>query len=282
MTIKPRRSVLYMPGSNPRALEKAKTLAADSFIFDLEDAVAPEAKNEARDLVCNAVAEGGYGKRELVIRINAPDSDWGKADLAAAIKAEPDAILVPKVSHVTDLAILEGAGIPVWAMMETPLAMLNAGEIATAPGLAAFVMGTNDLARETGASLAGGRPAMVPWLMTCVAAARSTGIAIIDGVYNDFKNIDGLRTEAAQGKDFGMDGKTIIHPGQIEPCNEIFAPTEAEITDAEKIIDAFSQPENVGKGAINLGGRMVELLHREMAEKTLALAAAIAARKKTP
>lgn len=275
MTIKPRRSVLYMPGSNARALEKAKTLGADCFIFDLEDAVAPEAKSEARQQVCDAVAKGGYGKRELVIRINSLDSDWGKDDLAAATKAKPDAILVPKVSSPDELAPLADIGIPVWVMMETPLAMFNAKDIAFAPGLEAFVMGTNDLAKETGASLERGRHAMVPWLMTCVAAACAADISIIDGVYNDFKNDDCLRIEALQGADFGMDGKTIIHPGQIAACNEIFAPSQKEIENAQGIIEAFTLPENQGKGAINLNGRMVELLHCEIAKKTIAINEAI-------
>ncbi len=275
MNIKPRRSVLYMPGSNARALEKAKTLSADCFIFDLEDAVAPDAKAEARQQVCDAVANGGYGKRELVIRINSLASEWGKDDLAAAFKAKPNAILVPKVNTPDDLAALSGIDIPLWAMMETPLAMFNAKDIAFAPGLEAFVMGTNDLAKETGASLERDRHAMVPWLMTCVAAARASGISIIDGVYNDFKNDDGLRVEALQGADFGMDGKTIIHPGQIDVCNEIFAPSVKDVETAQHIIDAFSLPENQGKGAINLNGRMVELLHCEIAKKTIAIAGAI-------
>ena len=275
MSIKPRRSVLYMPGSNARALEKAKTLPADCFIFDLEDAVAPDVKASAREQVCEAVKQGGYGNRELVIRINSLDSDWGKDDLAAAIDAKPDAILVPKVNTPQDLAPLKNCGIPIWAMMETPLAMFNAKDIAFAEGLEAFVMGTNDLAKETGASLLRGRHAMVPWLMTCVAAARASGISIIDGVYNDFKNDEGLRAECLQGADFGMDGKTIIHPGQIAACNEIFAPSADEIEHAQNIIEAFSLPENQGKGAINLNGRMVELLHCEMAEKTIAIAKAI-------
>ncbi len=275
MNIKPRRSVLYMPGSNARALEKAKTLNADCFIFDLEDAVAPDAKADARQQVCDAVANGGYGKRELVIRINSLASQWGKDDLTAAFKAKPDAILVPKVNTPDDLAALAGIDIPLWAMMETPLAMFNAKDIAFAPGLEAFVMGTNDLAKETGASLERGRHAMVPWLMTCVAAARAAGISIIDGVYNDFKNNDGLCTEALQGADFGMDGKTIIHPGQIDACNEVFAPSVKDVETAQHIIDAFSLPENQGKGAINLNGRMVELLHCEIAKKTIAIAGAI-------
>ena len=275
MAIKPRRSVLYMPGSNARALEKAKTLGADTFIFDLEDAVAPQAKQEARQQVCDAITNCDYGKRELVIRINCLDSQWGTDDLTAAIKAKPDAILVPKVNSAKDLEPLNGCDIAIWAMMETPLAMLNIKDIAFAPNLTAFVMGTNDLAKETGASLARNRHAMVPWLMNCVAAARAAGIAIIDGVYNDFKNDDGLRAEALQGADFGMDGKTIIHPRQISTCNEIFAPSEQEIETAQGIIAAFASPENQGKGAISLNGRMVELLHCEMAKNTIALHRAI-------
>jgi len=275
MNIKPRRSVLYMPGSNARALEKAKTLSADAFIFDLEDAVVPQAKQEARQQVCNAVANGGYGDRELIIRINTLDSDWGRDDLAAVVKAKPDAILVPKVTTAQNLLPLKDIGIPIWAMMETPLAMLNAKDIAFAPGLSAFVMGTNDLAKETGASLERNRHAMVPWLMACVAAARASGIAIIDGVYNDFKNDEGLRAEALQGADYGMNGKTIIHPGQIDACNEIFAPSQEKIKTAQNIIAAFALPENQGKGAINLNGRMVELLHYEMAKKTIAIHNAI-------
>jgi citrate lyase subunit beta/citryl-CoA lyase len=275
MSIKPRRSVLYMPGSNARALEKAKTLPADCFIFDLEDAVAPDAKADARQQVCDAVAAGGYGKRELIIRINSLNSDWGKDDLGAAIKAKPDAILVPKVNSTADLEPFADSGIAIWAMMETPLAMLNTRDIAFSANLDAFVMGTNDLAKETGASLGNRREAMMPWLMTCVAAARAAGVSIIDGVFNDFKNDQALRLEAQQGADCGMDGKTIIHPGQIAACNEIFAPSEQEIQAAEAIIEAFSRPENKGKGAINLNGRMVELLHCDMARKTIAIVEAI-------
>lgn len=278
MTVRPRRSVLYMPGSNARALEKAKSLDVDCLIFDLEDAVAPEAKAEARAQVCEAVKSGGYGPRELIIRINHLDSDWGQDDLAAAAEAKPDAILVPKVNAAGDIAPVAATGLAVWAMMETPLAMLAAREIASAEGLEAFVMGTNDLAKETGASLSSGRPAMVPWLMTCVAAARAHGLSIIDGVYNDFKNVDGCRTECQQGADFGMDGKTLIHPGQIAVANEVFAPSADEIEKARDIVAAFELPENQDKGAINLGGRMVELLHCEMARRTLAFHDAITVR----
>ncbi|MEM7633424.1 MAG: CoA ester lyase [Pseudomonadota bacterium] len=287
MTVRPRRSVLYMPGSNTRALEKAKTLAADTLILDLEDAVAPSAKAEARGFVCDAVRAGGYGKRELVIRINSLTSEWGMDDLSAAIEAGPDAILVPKVSTPFDIATVDKAmadapqTVSIWAMMETPLAMLNAREIASATTehsrFQCMVMGTNDLAKETGAGLGGDRVAMLPWLMTCVAAARAYGLAIVDGVYNDFRNDEGCATECAQGRLLGMDGKTLIHPGQIAPANAAFAPSPEQVAAANDIIAAFALPENAGLGAINLNGRMVELLHCEIAKKTVAMSEAISA-----
>lgn len=291
MTVRPRRSVLYMPGSNTRALEKAKTLAADTLILDLEDAVAPSAKADARGFVCDAVKTGGYGKRELVIRINALTSEWGMDDLAAAVQAGPDAILVPKVSTPFDIATVDKAmtdapdTVSIWAMMETPLAMLNAREIASAINeysrFECMVMGTNDLAKETGAGLGGDRVAMLPWLMTCVAAARAYGLAIVDGVYNDFRNEEGCAAECAQGRLIGMDGKTLIHPGQIAPANAAFAPSPEQIAAANDIIAAFALPENAGLGAINLNGRMVELLHCEMAQKTVAMSEAISALEAT-
>ena len=289
MSVRPRRSVLYMPGSNARALEKARSLAADTLILDLEDAVAPRSKADARQQVCEAVREGGYGRRELVIRINGLDTDWGLDDLKAAAQSAVDAILVPKVSRpeiVEDVAqALDEAGAPenlrIWAMMETPLAMLNAHEIAAAvraaPRFECLVMGTNDLAKETGAGLGQDRLAMVPWLMTCVAAARAYGLVIVDGVYNDFRDEAGCAAECEQGKLLGMDGKTLIHPNQLGPANEAFAPTDDDIARAREIIDAFEQPENQGLGVINLNGRMVELLHCEMAKKTVALSQAIEA-----
>lgn len=287
--IRPRRSALYMPGSNTRAIEKAKTLAADVVIFDLEDAVAPDAKAQARDRVCAAVQAGGYGLRELVIRINALETPWGEADLAAAIAAAPDAILVPKVSSAETLA---GVGLRlrkfgaaertrIWAMIETPLAILRTENIASAARdvdtrLACFVMGTNDLAKDTRARLLPGRAAMLPWLMTALAAARAHGIDILDGVYNRLSDADGFRTECEQGRDCGFDGKTLIHPDQIATANEIYAPSRQEIESARAIVAAFEEPENAGKGAISLNGRMVERLHAEMAKRTLALAEAIA------
>jgi citrate lyase subunit beta/citryl-CoA lyase len=287
--IRPRRSALYMPGSNARAIEKAKTLAADVVIFDLEDAVAPDVKAEARERVCAAVNAGGYGRRELVIRVNALETPWGEADLAAAVAAAPDAILVPKVSSAEALAAVGlrlrklGAAerTRVWAMIETPLAILNAESIASAARdvdtrLDCFVMGTNDLAKDTRARLLPGRAAMLPWLMTALAAARAHGIDILDGVYNGLSDAEGFRAECAQGRDFGFDGKTLIHPDQIAAANEIFAPSPGEVENARAIVAAFEQPENAGKGAISLGGRMVERLHVEMARRVLALAEAIA------
>jgi citrate lyase subunit beta / citryl-CoA lyase len=287
--IRPRRSALYMPGSNARAIEKATTLAADVVIFDLEDAVAPNTKAQARDQVCAAVQAGGYGLRELVIRINALETPWGEADLAAAIAAAPDAILVPKVSSAETLAAVGlrlrklGAAerTKIWAMIETPLAILRAENIASAARdvdtrLACFVMGTNDLAKDTRARLLPGRAAMLPWLMTALAAARAHGIDILDGVYNNLSDADGFRTECEQGRDCGFDGKTLIHPDQIAAANEIYAPSQQEIESARAIVAAFERPENAGKGAISLNGRMVERLHAEMAKRTLALAEAIA------
>ena len=287
--IRPRRSALYMPGSNARAIEKAKTLAADVVIFDLEDAVAPDTKAQAREQVCAAVEAGGYGLRELVIRINALETPWGEADLAAAIAAAPDAILVPKVSSAETLAAVGlrlrklGAAerTKIWAMIETPLAILRAENIASAARdvdtrLACFVMGTNDLAKDTRARLLPGRAAMLPWLMTALAAARAHGIDILDGVYNNLSDADGFRTECEQGRDCGFDGKTLIHPDQIAAANEIYAPSRQEIESARAIVAAFERPENAGKGAISLNGRMVERLHAEMAKRTVALAEAIA------
>ena len=288
VTIRPRRSVLYMPGSKERALEKGKTLPTDAIIFDLEDAVAPDMKDMARDQVASAVQAGGYGGRELVIRVNGLNTPWFEADLKAAASAKPNAILIPKVSSGDDIrsvrdqlkALGADASIDLWAMMETPLAMLKALDIAeSGPAennrLAVFIMGTNDLSKETGAVIKPGREAMLAWLSTCVAAGRAFGIDIVDGVYNDFKDEEGFKIECQQGSDLGMDGKTLIHPGQIEPCNEIFSPSADSIEWAKKIIEAFELPENQGKGAITVEGKMVELLHAEMAKRTVSIADAI-------
>jgi citrate lyase subunit beta / citryl-CoA lyase len=290
MNARPRRSVLYMPGSNPRAIEKARNLAADAVILDLEDSVAPEAKDAAREQVAAAVREGGFGGREVVIRINGPDSPWGREDLAAAAAAKPDAILLPKVDgpgavmHVARELREAGASdaIRLWAMMETPMAILHAGSIAAVaadPGsrLEVLVMGLNDLAKETRARFVPGRGSMTAWLALCVAAARAHGVDILDGVYNDIADLSGFEAECVQGRDMGLDGKTLIHPSQIAGANAAFAPSDQEIDHAQKIIAAFSQPENAGKGAIQLGGRMVERLHAEIARRTLSIAEGIAA-----
>jgi citrate lyase subunit beta / citryl-CoA lyase len=288
MTMRPRRSVLYMPGSNARAIEKARTLPADAVIFDLEDSVAPEGKAAARQQVLNAVTAGGFGAREIIIRINGLDTEWWLDDLNAAAKAKPDAVLVPKVSipgHLEDVAerlidISADQKIRIWAMMETPLAMLNAGEIAAAAKdietrLSAFVMGTNDLAKDTRAKITPGRAPMVPWLMGCVTAARAHGIDILDGVYNDLGNAEGFARECDEARDMGFDGKTLIHPNQIGPCNAAFSPSTEEVANARKIIAAFSLPENKNKGVVQLDGRMVERLHADMARRTVAIARAI-------
>jgi citrate lyase subunit beta / citryl-CoA lyase len=292
MTIRPRRSVLYMPGSNARAIEKARTLPADAVILDLEDSVAPEAKAAARQQVMDAVT-AGFGPREVIVRINGLDTQWWLDDLNAVARAKPDAVLVPKVSrpnHLEDVAerlvdISADQKIRVWAMMETPLAMLNARDIAAAASdvetrLAAFVMGTNDLAKETRAKITPGRAAMLPWLMNCVAAARAFGLDIIDGVYNDLGDADGFARECSEAREMGFDGKTLIHPNQIAPCNAAFSPGAEEVAQAQKIIAAFDLPENRDKGVVQLDGRMVERLHADMARRTVAIAQAIEARNR--
>jgi citrate lyase subunit beta / citryl-CoA lyase len=283
--IRPRRSVLYMPGSNARAMEKAQSLPADAVILDLEDAVAPDAKEMARAQVCEVVKAKRFGPREVVIRVNGLTSQWGAADLAAAAAAEPDAILLPKISSPGDLAEAaehlngtKSANTALWAMMETPLAILNAGAIAGAGGkLACLVMGTNDLIKEFRGRHTQDRQNLSAALGICVAAARAYGLSIIDGVYNDIANTDGFLEACKQARAYGFDGKTLIHPSQLAPCNEIFAPSLADVEAARKIIAAFDLPENRGKGAIALDGHMVERLHAEIARQTVALADAIAA-----
>ena len=288
MAIRPRRSVLYMPGSNVRALEKAKTLPVDGVIVDLEDSVAPEAKETARKQAADAVKAGGFGGREVFIRINGVDSPWHADDLSAAARAAPDVILVPKVSTPDTLELIGRRLLDmgtdrktrVWAMIETPLAIFNILSIAaeardSETRLSGFVMGTNDLAKDTRARLVPGRAPMLPWLSTCVAAARVHGIDILDGVYNDIGNADGFINECRQGVDLGFDGKTLIHPSQIEPCNTAFSPSPAEVEWARKMIKAFDLPENKGKGVVSIDGRMVERLHADMARRTVAIAEAI-------
>ena len=293
MLARPRRSVLYMPGSNAKALAKAATLQADALILDLEDSVALDQKVAAREQVVQVVRAGGFGGREVIIRVNGPHTPWGEDDLVAAAAARPDAILLPKVDGpgaiMVAARVLREAEAPeetrIWAMMETPNAILNAGSIASVSAdpssrLSVMVMGLNDLAKETRARLTPGRPTMTAWLANCVVAARAHGVDILDGVYNDIKDLEGFRLECLQGRDMGLDGKTLIHPSQIDICNEVFAPTLAEVESATAIIEAFALPENAGKGVIQLNGRMVELLHADMARRTLAIAEAIAERSK--
>ncbi len=285
--MRPRRSVLYMPGSNARAIEKAKTLPADALILDLEDAVAPDAKDSARAQVCEAVKAGGFGKREVIIRINGFGTAHGEADFAAALEANPDAILLPKVESPEALeharkSTPSDCKIALWAMIETPLAILDLKDIAKAAAsaelpLTCFVLGTNDLVKSARLQPGPDRMPLVPWLALAVAAARAFGLTVVDGVFNAISDEQGFRAECVQGRALGMDGKTLIHPSQIAPCNEIFSPSADEIAAARKIVDAFELPENRGKGAISLDGRMVELLHAEIARQTLAMADAIAA-----
>lgn len=278
--VRPRRSVLYMPGANVRALEKARTLDADALILDLEDAVAPDAKEAARANVCAAVRAGGYGRREVVVRINGLDTPWGEADLAAVAQAGPDAVLVPKISQPRDLdAVAAHTQLPVWAMMETPAAIFDARAIAAHPRLAVLVMGTNDLVKELHAARVPGRAPLVTALQTCVLAARAAGKPILDGVYNDIQDAAGFRAECEQGRDFGFDGKTLIHPSQIGTANDVFAPSPDAVAEARKVIAAFEAPENAGKGVVTVDGRMVELLHAQEARRLVALAQAIAAAK---
>jgi citrate lyase subunit beta / citryl-CoA lyase len=288
MTVRPRRSVLYLPGSNARALEKAKALPADAVILDLEDSVAPERKAAARNEVAAAVRAGGFGSRQIVIRVNALQSPWADDDLAAAASAGAHAILVPKVDGPGDIMqaarrlrdLGAGEALRVWAMMETPHAILQAGSIAAtaadpAARLEALVMGLNDLAKETRARLTRGRAAALPWIATCVAAARAHGVDIIDGVYNDIADQEGLKAECEQGRDFGLDGKTLIHPNQIDTCNRVFSPTPAEVETARTVAAVFERPENRNKGVVQIEGKMVERLHAEMARRVLAIAAGI-------
>lgn len=286
---KPLRSVLYMPGSNARALEKAKTLKADAVILDLEDAVAPDAKEEARAQVCAAVKEGGYGKREVIIRVNSVRSPWGEADIKAAAEALPDAILVPKVNDASEVGqasdLIDKAGAPegikMWAMMETPLAILNAKEIAAASvedgcRLSCFVMGTNDIAKEIFCEQTEDRGPLMTSLQLSLLAARAYGLNILDGVHNDIGNEEGFRAVCHQGSDMGFDGKTLIHPSQLAPCNEIFAPTADEVDWSRKVIAEFEKQENHGKGVLKVDGKMAEILHADIARRVVAVADAIA------
>jgi citrate lyase subunit beta/citryl-CoA lyase len=289
--IRPRRSALYMPGANARALDKARDLPADALILDLEDSVAPDVKETARAQVVEAVRARAFGPREVVIRINGLDTPWGEADLDAAAGAAPDAVLVPKVADPALLhrigTRLDARGTPagtrVWAMVETPAAFLRVETIAAAARdprtrLACFVLGLNDLAKETRIRFVPGRAPMMPLMMLALCAARAHGIDILDGVYNDIRDEEGFAAECRQARDAGFDGKTLIHPGQLALANATFAPDAQEVERARLIAEIFDRPEHAGKGAIAMDGRMVERLHADMARRTLALAQAIAAR----
>jgi citrate lyase subunit beta / citryl-CoA lyase len=283
-SFRPRRSVLYLPAANERALEKAKTIACDALILDLEDAVAPDAKPAAREAACTAAASGDYGNRELTIRVNGADTEWHADDLAAACAAGPDAIVVPKVGSAD--AVLElveamaGHDAPehtkLWAMVETPAAMLHAEEIAgAADRLTVLVMGTNDLAKELYAEHVPGRAPLLTGLSLALLAARATGTAILDGVYNDVRDENGFLAECRQGREMGFDGKTLIHPGQVDGANRVFAPSEQAVDDARGILSAWEQ--GAGSGVVTYNGRMVEHLHVETARRTLAIDEAIRA-----
>lgn len=283
-SVRPRRSVLYMPGANTRALEKARTLPADALIFDLEDAVAPDAKEAARANVVAAAQSKAYGKREIAIRCNALATPWGAADIAAIAKSGADAVVVPKVESAAEVAsvvgLLDAAGAPssmaVWAMMETPKGILRAEEVAGShPRLTLFVMGTNDLVKDMRARHTPMRLPMITALGLGMLAARAHGLTILDGVYNDIQDTEGFRAVCQQGLEMGFDGKTLIHPSQVEPCNEVFAPSAAELEMAGKIVTAFKTAQAEGKGVVTVDGRMIENLHVEQAERALALATAI-------
>ena len=276
---RPYRSVLYIPGSKPRALDKARSLPVDAVIFDLEDAVSLEEKDNARDTLAEALATGGYGARVRIVRINGLDTPWGRADAEAAAKMDCDAILLPKVSSPADLdALAEITGDkPLWAMMETPRGMLNAAEIAAHPKLQGMVMGTNDLAKELQTRFRADRLPMMAGLGLCLLAAKAEGKIIVDGVYNAFKDDEGLKVECDQGRDMGFDGKTLIHPAQVDVTNTAFAPSEAEIDLARRQIAAFEEVEASGQGVAVVDGKIVENLHVATAREILAKADAIAA-----
>lgn len=282
--------MLFMPGSNARALDKARTLPADGIILDLEDAVAPDAKAQAREQIAQAVTAKGFGDREVLIRVNGLDSPWWIEDIGMAGKVKPDGILVPKISSVEDLAAIADRlsdinadmSIRVWAMIETARAVLHVEELAAASRdaetrLAGFVFGPNDIARETRIRMLPSRETMLPMMIQCVLAARMYGLEALDGPYGDIGNADGLAAECAQARDLGFDGKTLIHPSHLEACNAVFTPSPEEVAQARRIVGAFEQPENAARGAIQLDGRMVERLHAEMAKRTIAIADGIAA-----
>lgn len=282
--LKPRRSVLYMPGSNARALEKAKTLDVDSLIFDLEDAVSPDAKQQAREQITQVVNAGGYGKREIIVRVNGLDTEWGKDDIVAMAQLPVDGVLLPKINQAQQILdavqLLDENGglaeLPIWIMAETPQGMFNIESIAGShPRLKVIVMGTSDLAKEMRVRHTPERIGMLVPLSLCVMAARVHGLDIVDGVYLDLDNTEGFEAACIQGRDMGFDGKTLIHPKQIAPANQIFAPSETEVQQAEKIIQAWDEAQQAGKGVVVVNGRLVENLHVEEAKRMLALNSAI-------
>lgn len=289
---RPRRSVLYVPGSNARAQEKAKTLAVDAIVFDLEDSVADDVKPQARDAVLATIKGGGFGHREIVLRVNAARTEFFEEDMAAAVKARPDAVLLSKVESTAEIFAAERhlrgrpetQGIALWAMVETARGLIDIAGIAASVRkpeghrLRGLVLGTNDIVRETAVKAGGDRTPVLPWLSMAVLAARAEKLFVLDGVYNDFANVAGFEAECAQGRALGMDGKTIIHPSQVDAANRYFAPSEAEVAEAREIIKAFSRPENARRGVIAIEGRMVERLHAKIAERTLQMAELIAAR----
>ncbi|WP_420623053.1 HpcH/HpaI aldolase/citrate lyase family protein [Candidatus Poriferisodalis sp.] len=280
---RPRRSVLYMPAANARALDKARSIDADALIFDLEDAVAPDAKETAREGACAAASSGEYGYRELTIRCNGLDTPWGRDDIAAAGAAAPSAVVIPKVSGAADLAavagLLEAAGAPestrIWAMIETPAGIANAREIASFDRTDAVVMGTNDIAKELRATITPDRAALVPHLATCLVAAREAGVSALDGVYNDIRDANGFAAVCRQGANLGFDGKTLIHPSQVEPCNEAFSPSLDELDFHRRVMEAFEVAVAEGRGVVTVDGKMVQNLHVDEAWRAIALADAI-------
>ena len=283
-TPRPRRSVLYMPGSNTRALEKGRTLPADALILDLEDAVAPDAKEEARANIRAALAEGGYGKREILVRVNGADTPWGRDDLIAMATAGADGILLPKVESAAAVldaqALLDANGgpadLPLWCMIETPLGVLHAEEIgASTPRLGGFVMGTSDLAKDLHCLHTPQRLPFLTSLNLSVLVARAFGLAVLDGVHLDLSDDEGFRAACRQGLELGFDGKTLIHPKTIAAANETFGPAESEVDQSRKIIEAFEAASAEGKGVVVLDGKLVENLHVENAKRVLALAAMI-------
>ena len=289
--VRPRRSVLYLPASNERALEKAKTLPVDALILDLEDAVAPDAKVSARELACAAAISGAYGMRELTIRVNGLGSPWHDDDLAAVCAAGPDGIVVPKVSTADEVRSLvhtmEAAGAPegtaLWAMVETPQAVLDCAAIGSASSrLTVLVLGTNDLLKELAARAVPGRGPLLTALSLAVLGARAAGVAVLDGVYNDVRDAEGFAAECAQGRDLGFDGKTLIHPGQVDAANRTFAPTDDEVDTARRTIEAFEVARAEGRGVATLDGRLVESLHVDTAHRVLAMREAVASRETRP